>query len=281
LKCLIESENYSIIHFYNSFGVYNVLKECWNQGARVRIVETVHSDLVWGDSMTKVSKRDPFVSAIAAVSNNMAKKLLKFGNNNVIALPQFIDWERFENMQRSKDILKELNIPTDFVVGFVGRLSPEKNVPMILECAKRLPEVSFVIVGGGPQEMPLKQMAASLKNVFFIGARQDVEKYYAAFDVLILPSHMEGMPLVILEAMATGTPVIATDVGGISEVVNNDLNGCLVWNSKDIGLFVSAINFVRDDVMREQLSNNSIEMARAMKEMSKLTNINIFYNKLF
>jgi glycosyltransferase involved in cell wall biosynthesis len=247
LKCLIESGKYSLIHFYNSFGVYNVLKACYDQGMRVRVVETVHSDLAFNGSMMKVAKREDFVSAIAAVSNGMARKLLKGGNKNVVSLPQMVDWSRFEGAARSKDILKEFGVPDGFVVGFVGRLSPEKNIPMVLSCAKNLPDVSFVIVGSGPQESPLKQMAKELKNVFFVGARTDVEKFYPAFDALMLPSTMEGLPLVIIESMLTGTPVIASDVGAINELVIDSLNGYVIWNPNETWMFVQAINNLRNN----------------------------------
>lgn len=279
LKCLIESENYNIIHFYNSFGVYNCLKECWRQGVRVRIVETVHSDLVWNDAMVKVAKREDLVCAIATVSNNMGKKMLKYGNKNVVVIPHSLDWERFEKVERSKEVLKEFGVPDSFVVGFIGRLSPEKNIPCILQCAKRLPEVSFVIVGSGPQEQPLKQMAKELKNVFFIGERKDVDKFYAAFDLLMLPSKMEGLPFVILEAMLTGLPIVASDVGAISELVSDGINGHTIWNPTDSELFAKAILNVQKQF--GMMSSNSKLLAKAYKEKSLMVDINTLYNKLY
>jgi glycosyltransferase involved in cell wall biosynthesis len=280
LKCLIESENYSIIHFYNSFGVYNILREAWRQGLRCRIVETVHSDFNWSDSMLKVSTRENLVLLIMAVSNNMAKKLLKSGNKNVVVTPQHIDWNRFQ-IERSKDILEEFNISKNFVVGFVGRLSPEKNIPTLLQCAKALPNISFVIVGEGPQKSPLQQMAGQMKNVFFIGQVDNVEKFYAAFDVLMLPSLVEGLPLVLLEAMATGTPVITSDVGAISEIVNDGVNGFLVWNPSAHQLFAQNILKLTDKSLWNQCSNNCKVVAKAAYEKSLQQDINYFYNMLF
>jgi glycosyltransferase involved in cell wall biosynthesis len=281
LKCLIEAENYSIIHFYNSFGIYRVLQEAWSQGFRCRIVETVHSELNWNDSMMKVSNRGEHIAAIAAVSNQMGRKLLKMGNKNVVVLPQQIDWGRFK-IPRSKNILDELNICGNFVVGFVGRLSPEKNIPVILHCAKNLPDVSFVIVGDGPQKQPLEQMANGLHNVHFVGARNDVEKFYAAFDLLILPSVMEGMPLVILEAMVAGTPTIASDVGSILEVVFDGITGSLIWNPGNPNLFIREIQRLKNNhPLWERCSFNCKAVADAAKDKASGFNINHFYNLLF
>ena len=281
LKCLIESETYAIIHFYNSFGVYRVLQETWKQGFRCRMVETVHSDLQWQDSMTKVSARNEHVALVTAVSNGMARKMLKMGNKNVAMLPQQIDWDRF-NVPRTKAIFDELNIYGDFVVGYVGRLSPEKNIPAILYCAKMLPEVSFVIVGDGPQKQPLEQMAGQLKNVYFVGKRDDVEKFYAAFDLLMLPSVVEGMPLVILESLSAGTPVIASDVGSILEVVFDGITGSLIWNPSNPTLFAREIQkFQKNRHLLEKCSINCKTVAEALKDRAKHFNINHLYGLLF
>jgi glycosyltransferase involved in cell wall biosynthesis len=282
LKCLIESSNYSIIHFYNSFGVYRVLQAACRQGLRCRIVETVHSEFSWNDSMTKISTREPFVTVISSVSNRMARKLLKMGNKNVVVLPQHVDWDRFDKSERSKNILDEFQIPKNFVVGFVGRISPEKNIPVILACAKGMPEISFVIIGDGPQESPLKQMAKDLKNVFFLGRKNDLEKWYPAFDLLILPSVMEGKPLVILEAMSAGTPVVASDVGAIIEVVFDGITGSLIWNPGNPGLFASVIrSFQTNEKLWNRCSANSKMVAAAFKEKSKSFDVNHLYKMMF
>jgi glycosyltransferase involved in cell wall biosynthesis len=281
LKAFIESYNFSLVHFYNSFGVYNVIRQAWSQGYRCRIVETVHSELSWADSMTKVATRDKLISAIISVSNSMGRKLLKNGNKNVAVLPQQIDWSRFE-VSRSKEILKNLNIKEDFVVGYVGRLSPEKNLSAVIKCASILKDVAFVLVGDGPQGEALKQVAGSLENVYFVGRQENVEDFYAAFDVLMLPSAVEGLPLVILEAMACGTPIIASDVGAISEIVNDGINGSLVWNPGAHMLFAKEIRKLREDgELWKQYSNNSKNFAKAMKRKCEEYTINQIYDALF
>jgi glycosyltransferase involved in cell wall biosynthesis len=212
----------------------------------------------------------------------MARKLLKNGNKNVVMLPQNIDWDRFLGIPRSKDILDEFQIPKSFVVGFVGRLSPEKNIPVLIECAKMMPDISFVIVGDGPQDGPLKIIAKELKNVFFVGRKNDLEKWYPAFDVLMLPSLMEGMPLVILEAMSAGTPVIASDVGAIVELVLDGITGNLVWNPNNPGLFASSIYTLKtNEKLWESYSKNAKMVAAAFKERSNSFNINNLYKMMF
>lgn len=282
LKCLIEAGNYDIIHFYNSLGVYRIIREaCRQLGFRGAVVETVHSELSWQDSMTKVSTREGFVSVVCAVSNMMARKLLSMGNKNVVSMPQHINWDRFLNSKRSKDILEKFSIPKNFVVGFVGRLSPEKNVPVLLECAKILRDVSFVVIGDGPQKEPLGQIARDLKNVFFMGRRTDLENWYPAFDVLMLPSTMEGMPLVVLEAMASGTPVVASDVGAMVEVVLDGITGSLVWNPNNPVLFANVIkSFKENGALWNRCSVNAKMVANSLRDKSNGFDINRLYKML-
>jgi len=96
----------------------------------------------------------------------------------------------------------------------------------VLACAKQMPEKKFVIVCDGPQRKILESFAT--KNVMFVGHQENVENFYSAFDVLLISSQMEGLPLVALEAMTSGVPVIGPDVGAISEILQTGFNGVLV-----------------------------------------------------
>lgn len=278
LKCLCESGNYNIIHFYNSFSVYQILKTCWEQGWRGRIVETIHSELVWPDSMSKVSSRDKHICMITTVSDSLTEKIIKKNNKNVFTLPAQINWDRFK-VNRSKKILETLNIPTDFVVGFVGRFSPEKNINTILQCARNMSNTSFVLIGDGPQFNIVKNISKNIKNIFIIGKKDNIEEFYPAFDVLFLPSLMEGIPLVILEAMISGTPTVASDVGEISEIVKDGINGKLYNKPNDHLAFSVLLQNIKDEF--NKYSKNCLNLSKLLEDRSKNLNINNLYNMLF
>src|SRR6185295_16956717 len=93
------------------------------------------------------------------------------------------------------------------------------------------PQAIFVLVGGGPLEKQLRARAAALKipaeRFYFLGHREDAEALYPAFDLLVLSSLYEGLPYVLLEAMARGVPVVATDVLGSRDVVDDGQTGLL------------------------------------------------------
>ena len=143
----------------------------------------------------------------------------------------------------SKDFLdkkkNELNIPTDFkVVGIVARLVQEKGYLDLFEAFKSVlqifPKTILLVVGA---EEPEKEDAISPevvrdygieKNVIFLGEREDVEEIYPLMDAFILPSYREGLPVSLLEAMAEKRPVVASDIRGCREEIDNEKNGILV-----------------------------------------------------
>ncbi|HQV09750.1 MAG TPA: glycosyltransferase family 4 protein [Nitrospira sp.] len=131
---------------------------------------------------------------------------------------------------------KELELPTEHrVVGMVGNLYPVKghqyliaSIPAVLA---KCPKTTFIFAGRGQLEAELKDQAHQLGidgHVRFLGLRQDIPRILAVLDVFVLPSLSEGLSMAILEAMVAGKPVIATDVGGNPELVEDGSTGCLV-----------------------------------------------------
>ncbi|KOP23418.1 glycosyl transferase family 1 [Hapalosiphon sp. MRB220] len=120
---------------------------------------------------------------------------------------------------------------------FVGRLAEAKGLPILLESLALLkqthPDIVLTIVGDGPDRQKLKQLTFQLKlteNVNFVGykSQAEVRNYFQQTDVFVMSSFAEGIPVVLMEAMAAGVPVVATQIAGISELVENGVNGYLV-----------------------------------------------------
>lgn len=136
--------------------------------------------------------------------------------------------ERFRD-----EVREELGISSEGrLIVTVARLSAQKAIPVMLEALSLLPnEVMLAIVGRGPDEMSLRRLAVALgigPRVVWLGWRNDVAAYLAAADVFCLSSSWEGIPLAAQEAMLLGSPVVATDVGGMSELVEDRDSGRLV-----------------------------------------------------
>jgi glycosyltransferase involved in cell wall biosynthesis len=129
-----------------------------------------------------------------------------------------------------------LGIPDDrFVVGWMGRMTAVKRTDDVLLALKGLHErgvpAALCLVGDGPDRDQLEERAHELgiaRDCFSLGYQDAVADWYAAFDAMILPSANEGTPVSVIESLAAGRPVVATDVGGVSDVVRDGVDGFLV-----------------------------------------------------
>jgi glycosyltransferase involved in cell wall biosynthesis len=151
----------------------------------------------------------------------------------------------------------------------VGRLSREKGhadlvraFPKMRELAGDL-KVRLVLVGEGPERPRIESLSRRMNLTAFItiaGQQNDVNPYYGIADVLLLPSHSEGCPNVLLEAMAAGVPVVATAVGGIPEVATNGKDAILVKNHDTEGLAFAAVELLKNQQLRDRLVTNAREI---------------------
>jgi glycosyltransferase involved in cell wall biosynthesis len=142
-----------------------------------------------------------------------------------------VDFREFLPRKTADEVRRKLGIwPTEKVVIFIGRLEPIKGVKYLLEAARdicaKMDNIKFLLVGDGPLRSKLQ--ASSNPQIIFTGWRDDVPDLLNASDLMVLPSLSEGLPLSILEAFAIEKPVVATNVGAVSEVVLNERNGLLV-----------------------------------------------------
>ena len=148
-----------------------------------------------------------------------------------------IDFTKFKNNDKNREeTRKEYNIKeNETVIGVVGRLSEQKD-PMTMIKAfelvhKENKNTRLMYVGSGELEEEVKQYARDnniLDKIIITGWVKNVEKYIPAFDIAVLPSKWEGFGLVLIEYMACDKPIIATNVGGIKDIIENEVNGILI-----------------------------------------------------
>jgi glycosyltransferase involved in cell wall biosynthesis len=152
------------------------------------------------------------------------------------------------------ELREEMQIPVDrFVVGFVGRLAPQKNVPLLLAAMRQLPDIHCVLVGDGPLRQELEALANEWKlaNVQFLGRHPRAAELMPAFDLLCLPSIYEGLGLVLIEAMLRRVLIIGSRAGAIPEILGNGAYG-LLFDSDDLTGLVQAIRSARQEPERMQ-----------------------------
>ena len=161
----------------------------------------------------------------------------------------------------------------ELVVLSVGRLSKEKAHVDLLSAFKQLRETNselncrLIFVGDGPERGRLEAAAESpgLKDrVVFAGQVSDVNSFYAAAGVFVLPSHSEGSPHVLLEAMAARVPVVATKVGGVPEIVEDDVSALLVPAANPTALASAIARVLTDKEMAQRLTANAATLVTTL-----------------
>ena len=179
-----------------------------------------------------------------------------------------IDLARFD-VEFNEDLRSELGIPPGAaVVGNIAALVDHKGqrylldaVPLVLE---HRPEAWFVIAGDGELREPLERQAADLGiagRVLFLGYRSDVPSLLKMFDVFVMPSHLEGLCTSLLDAMAMGLPIVATDAGGIPEIVRDGVNGLTVPAKNPPALAEAIVAMIGDPERAARLAGEGRRIA--------------------
>ncbi len=176
---------------------------------------------------------------VVCVSNAQALKVRRAGvpGKRITQIANAVDPARFsanDPLYRLK-LQRAFRQPKTLIVGAAGRLSPEKGFDVLVKAAEIVlrteSTVGIVLFGTGRCRDALAQQVKDLGltgSFVFQGFRPDLDRFVPSFDLLVLPSHTEGLPNVVLESLAAGVPVVATAVGGTPEIVADGANGYLV-----------------------------------------------------
>lgn len=217
-----------------------------------------------------------------AVSDDLADKMEQLGvdENKILVLRNAVDINRFKPIN-GKSFLKDEVEENEVVILFVGYLDTFKGIFELIDAFfkiyKENKSIKLLIVGTGPKHKELKRKVSELEldnSVIFTGkvAHGDIHQYYQAADIFVLPSYSEGLPLSILEAMASNTSVIAGNVGGIPEIIEDGKNGFIV-PPKDIEVLIEKLNIlIFNTKLRESFAKNSLKMVQNNFDINKKTN---------
>lgn len=171
------------------------------------------------------------------------------------------------------------------IIGHIGALvSPHKGQHNIIDVARtwqeRHPEVLFLLLGSGKDEAFFHAMAAELSNVEFTGQVDNVDDYLQLFDIFVLPSLMEGLGSVLLDAMCFGLPIVASDVGGIPDIIEDGVNGLLVEpdNSQKLGAALERL--LNDKPLQEKMQAESLARAENYSAEAMAVSYDKLYRRL-
>lgn len=200
---------------------------------------------------------------VISVSSEMSRQLaLRIDPSSIVTIPNGIDLEVVRSRFTLQQAKERLGIPAESpVIGAAGRLEPVKRLDIFLRAAaviwEERPITRFVIAGEGREATHLKALAARLgiaEAVHFLGHRDDIHDVVRAFDLLVLSSDHEGLPMILLEAQYLGVIVVARTVGGIPDVIQDGVNGLLVDSSDPRSLAQACLRALSDRALRERLA---------------------------
>ena len=233
---------------------------------RCGLIHTVHradGDMITGRSLFNrvlLSR----VNAVTAVSDAAAHEFScanGYPEANVQTIYNGIDISRFHNGKPSGGHAK-----AGPILGSIANLSPDKDCTTLLQgfagILRSCPGAELLVVGDGPAAAATKRRAEELhvaEHVRFLGFRSDVPDILADLDLLIHSTRTEGMGIAILEAMASGVPVVASRVGGIPEIVDHGKTGLLVASGEPNALSAAVLELLGDEGRRKQMVEASRE----------------------
>jgi glycosyltransferase involved in cell wall biosynthesis len=208
---------------------------------------------------------------VVAVSETVKKDILTYdglSEDKVRVIYNGIDTDRFLNINGSL-IRSKLGISSEApVVGTVGRLALQKGQKYLIDAVSTLrekfPQIALLFVGDGPLRNELENHVKALgieMNVIFLGIRRDIPQILSAIDIFVLPSLWEGLPSALIEAMASGKPIIASDIPPIREIVNSEKVGILVPPKNSNAIADSIELLLHNKNLAENISNTAKEKA--------------------
>jgi glycosyltransferase involved in cell wall biosynthesis len=222
---------------------------------------------------------------IVAVTQSQKDELAAYRiapRRKLVNIPLGLELGLLQNLEGEKGKLRsELGLDEeDLLVGSIARLVPVKGHSFLFRAAQRvitaLPRARFLIIGDGELRRELEKLARQLgirENVIFCGFRRDLPRIYADLDLLALTSLNEGLPVAVIEAMASQTPVVAYRVGGVEDLVENNVTGISLPFGEIDRLAESIMHLLKNPQERRRMGQNArrkvyprLDYARLVKD---------------
>ena len=265
LEYLLRTRRVSVLWNAGSPWIYELLPELRHDHPELRLV-----DQLFNLGHLEANRRAaPDLDLTLVESRELEDAVRRAGEERVVRIPSGVDLSAFRP-DAEAPLRRRLGIAEgELVVGFSGRLAEEKDPLAFVELAARFPPgggVAFVMTGLGPLEGEVRGRMArrGVRSLHFLGALEDVREALALYDVLAVPSRRDGRPLVALEALASGVPLLASRVGGLPELIDDGVEGFLLPPG-DVDAFARAVARLRDE---PDLLARMRQQARARAERS-------------
>jgi len=205
------------------------------------------------------------IIAVSDAVKDFYVKKIGISEDKIITIYNGVDISKFQTYVNTNKQKEEFGIkPDEKIITIIGRLHQQKGHLYFLKAAQIIreknPKVKFLIVGDGPLEEQLRSMSEDLgisKNVVFTGLREDIPQILAMSDISVLASLREGFSITVLESMAAGKPVVVTDVGGNSEVVEHGKTGFIIPAQSPEDLALYSLNLINNQELAKKMGQEA------------------------
>lgn len=277
LADILKNKKYELIHCHSPIG--GVIGRLAAYKYRIKVIYTAHGFHFYKGAPIKnwllfypieriLAKR---TELLITINKEDYKRAKRFTSGRIKYVPGVgIDLEKFgkhilTKEERWESRVKWMTSPKDILLLSIGELNKNKNHQIVIRALSRLPSlpITYIICGIGPYESDLKNLVKQLQlqdKVLFLGYQNNVSEFYNMSDIFILPSKREGLSVALMEAMASGLPVICSNIRGNTDLVRNGYNGLLCSNIED---YINAI---------EQLSKNHMEREYYSRNCKRMIN---------
>jgi glycosyltransferase involved in cell wall biosynthesis len=209
---------------------------------------------------------------ILTIGSRVGKELLDVGIGKKSQYQSIAPGVRVPKLSDRSKIVERFSLyPDRLNVLWMGRLTRVKRPDRVIELARYFPDVNFIIAGDG--ELTAKLEAIAPSNVYFLGV-QNSDVMFSLADIVLLTSDSEGMPLTLIEGLMAGVPAIATDVGSVSEIVENEVTG-LVTSTQIEQIISSLGRLLGDSMLRSTMAKNAKERALDRFSIEKMVDSHI------
>ncbi len=290
LRALVADHRIDIVHAHSPAAAVGARLACRTLRRRPTVVYTEHNSWEvyrWPTRLANLLTY-PLDDAQLAVSQAAFDSVPGRLRRRLEVLAHGIDLDEVRAQRVAREeVRKELEVGDDeLLVGTVANFRPEKNYEGLLRVADAVTHeggVVVVSVGSGPLEAELRALHASLglgDRFRFLGHRRDAVRVMSGFDLFVMSSHMEGLPVAFMEARALGLPVVVTAVGGLAEQVHDGLDGLAVPPGDDDALAGAIERVLGDPALRARLASESAAAASAFDAARSVASIEALYRKV-
>lgn len=226
-----------------------------------------------------------YTDCLITINKEDYKRAKNFKAKEVKYVPGIgVDTKKIKDIKKNRKILNEFNIKDEVVLVSVGELSNRKNHKVILKALEKVKgNFKYIICGQGAKKEELIKLSKELnlqEKVEFLGYRQDVKEILKASDIFCFPSKQEGLPVALMEAMASGLPVICSDIRGNKDLIEDKKGGYLLKSYDMDEYSIKIQELIENKVLREEMGNFNLEKIKDFDRKKVNTIMEEIYNEL-